>query len=149
MIVTFCGHSSFVTTKEREEKMLSVLEEIIGDSEALLYLGGYGSFDAFAHSCGKKYQKSHPATKLILVTPYLKIKKDELDYIQDMYDESIYPELERVPPRYAILRRNRRMAEQADYVIAYVDHDWGGAYQTYTYAKKKGKTVINLADKDI
>ena len=37
------------------------------------------------------------------------------------------------------------MVEKADYVVAYVEHSWGGAYQAYKYAKGKGKSVYNLA----
>jgi hypothetical protein len=37
------------------------------------------------------------------------------------------------------------MMEKADYVIAYVSHNWGGAYTTYKYAKRKGKEIFNLA----
>ena len=37
------------------------------------------------------------------------------------------------------------MVDKADYIICFVDHDWGGAYQTYKYAKRKGKKILNLA----
>ena len=37
------------------------------------------------------------------------------------------------------------MVEQADLVIVYLEHTWGGAYQAYEYAKRKGKVIINLA----
>ena len=36
----------------------------------------------------------------------------------------------------------------ADYIVAYVSHGWGGAYSTYNYARRKGKTIINLANFD-
>ena len=58
----------------------------------------------------------------------------------------LYPELERVPPRFAITHRNRYMVEKADLVIAYVSRARGGAYQAYRHALRKGKTVINLAE---
>lgn len=38
------------------------------------------------------------------------------------------------------------MVEQADCVVAYIDHEWGGAYTTYQYAIKKGKEILNLAN---
>ena len=34
----------------------------------------------------------------------------------------------------------------ADLVIAYIDHDYGGAYQTYRYAQKKSIPIINIAE---
>ena len=86
MIVTFCGHSDFVQTQEYEGKILDFLEEKIGDAPAELYLGGYGSFDAFARRCGKKFQETHPNTKLIFITPYITIdyQKNHLDYNKDL-----------------------------------------------------------------
>ena len=38
------------------------------------------------------------------------------------------------------------MVDQADLIIAYVDHPYGGAYKTLEYAKKKQKNIINLAE---
>jgi len=32
---------------------------------------------------------------------------------------------------------------EADIVVAYVTHDWGGASTTLAYAKRKGKEIIN------
>ena len=63
-----------------------------------------------------------------------------------LYDVSIYPPLENVPLRYAISRRNEWMVNEADLVIAYIKNTYGGAYKSFLYAKKKGKTVINLAE---
>ena len=150
MIITFCGHSQYTETGEDEQKIISLLTEIIGDRNAELYLGGYGSFDNFALKCGKIYQKTHPNTRLIFVTPYITInyQKNHLNYHKELYDDIIYPSLEKVPLKFAISYRNKWMTEQADYVIAYIDHDFGGAYQTYKYAKRKKKPVFNLTGKE-
>lgn len=142
MVVTFCGHSQYTESVEDEQKILSLLTELVGDSHAELYLGGYGSFDAFARKCGRKYQETHPNTELVLVTPYIKT-----DYPKDRYDDILYPELESVPPKFAISRRNQWMAEHADYIIAYINHDWGGAHQMYQHAKRKRKPLFNLTEK--
>ena len=37
------------------------------------------------------------------------------------------------------------MVEEADLVIAFVAYSWGGAAKTLEYAKRKKKTIINLA----
>ena len=151
MIVTFCGHSQYTPSTADEENIISLLEKLIGDRRAELYLGGYGSFDAFALKCGKKYQKNHPGTKLIFVTPYISVSygKNHLGYAADLYDEIVYPNLEDKPLRFAISYRNKWMVEQANYVIAYVTHDSGGAYQTYKHAKRKNKLIFNISGKEI
>ena len=62
------------------------------------------------------------------------------------FDEVIYPALENVPPKYAIIRRNKWMVDRADLLIAYITHGWGGAARTYHYAKRKGIPTVNLAE---
>ena len=147
MIITFCGHSDYCGSKEDEEKILFLLSKKVGDRPADLYLGGYGSFDAFALSCGKQYQKTHPHVKLLLITPYMteSYRKNRLPYDKKIYDEVVFPELDHVPPKFAILHRNKWMVEKADYIIAYVKYSWGGAYQTYQHAIRKHKETFNLA----
>jgi len=39
------------------------------------------------------------------------------------------------------------MTAEADTVIAYVTHGWGGAAQTLQFAKRKHKRIINLGEK--
>ncbi len=148
MIVTFCGHAHFFKSEEYEQQIFAFLEEKVGDQPADMYLGGYGSFDSFAYDCCKKYKETHPNVSLIFVTPYLTVEyqKNHLNYQQARYDSILYPEIEDKPPRFAISYRNKYMVEKADYVVAYVSHDCGGAYTTYKHAKRKGKEIFNLAD---
>lgn len=148
LIVSFCGHAHFFKSEEHERKILSFLEEKIGDQPADMYLGGYGGFDSFAYECCKKYKETHPNISLVLVTPYITIdyQRNHLRYEEVMYDSIIYPEIEDKPKRYAIIYRNKYMVEKADYVVAYVSHDWGGAYATYKHAKRKGKAIFNLGE---
>ena len=142
MIVTFCGHADYVPSEHHEKMILDFLEEKIGDRPAEFYLGGYGNFDRFALLCGKKFQSTHPNTKLIFVTPYL--TDDYLKSMEANYDGIVYPPLERVPKRFAISRRNRWMAEQADYMVAYVTRSWGGAFQAMKRAQLQKKEIYNL-----
>ena len=147
MIVTFCGHAQFSKSEEYEKKILTFLEEKVGDQRADMYLGGYGAFDSFAYYCCKKYKETHPNISLVFVTPYLTLdyQKNHLDYQKTKYDSILYPEIEDKPKRFAIIYRNKYMVEMADYVVAYVLHDKGGAYLTYKHAKRKGKEILNLA----
>ena len=38
------------------------------------------------------------------------------------------------------------MVDRSDLVVFYVDHQKGGAYQTYQYAVKQEKRIINIAE---
>ena len=145
MIITFCGHSNYSSNLGDEEKLFGLLEEVAKGNQVDFYLGGYGSFDIFAHRCAKKYKGKHPNSKLIFITPYLDkwLKKRE-ENIGAEYDAIVYPELESVPKKFAILRRNEWMVERSDYVIGYVKTHYGGAYKTLLYAHKHKKPYVNL-----
>ena len=123
--------------------LLSFFNHTIGNEAAELYLGNHGSFDRFMLHCGKAYRREHPNTSLIYITPYFK-KSYKKEPLSNDYDAILYPPIEHVPLKYAIFYCNRWMVQQADIVVAYVNHDWGGAYQTYRYANKLGKRVVNF-----
>lgn len=82
-------------------------------------------------------KETTPGIEIVLVLPYL---NKEID--SELYDSTVYPLIESVPPRYAIVHRNRWMVDNSDLVIAYVTHGWGGAASTLKYAERKKKRVI-------
>ncbi|MBQ8255004.1 MAG: hypothetical protein IJY94_05815 [Clostridia bacterium] len=54
--------------------------------------------------------------------------------------------IESVIPRFRIDFRNKYMLNASDYVIAYVEREYGGAFKYYKMAKRRALTVINLAE---
>ena len=144
MIITFCGHAQFRTTEQCERELLTFPETHVGDSPAQMYLGGYGEFDSFALRCCRKYRETHPQIKLVLVSPYLSdsYQRNHLCDSESRYDEILYPAIEDKPLRFAIVYRNQYMVQQADWVVTYVTHGWGGAYRTYRYALQKAKQIL-------
>ena len=141
MIITFCGHSTFKKNEEFKKRIITILTQKIAEAKADIYLGGYGNFDDLAYDCAKEYQLTHPNINLIFITPYITVA----EYKKDHFDLIVYPELEKIPLRYAILHRNKWMVDQASIVIAYVTHKYGGAYTMYRYAKRKNKEIYNIA----
>ena len=109
MIVTFCGHRDFKKNEADEKRMLDILEKSIGSDPVEFYLGGYGSFDAFAKKCCSKYKENHPNARLIFVTPYMDddYLKNRLDYSRNPYDGILYPSLEGKPPKFAVSYRSQ------------------------------------------
>ena len=146
MVSAFFGHANFAATDGLAQKMLVILDGILKDGRAEFYLGGYGGFDHFAYQCCKKYKATHPDVSLLLILPYIptRYRQEDLEEKKAQYDELIYPELENVPLRFAIDRRNKWIVDHADCIICWIDHDWGGAYQACRYARRKGKCVIDL-----
>ena len=143
MVITFCGHSKYEGTAEDEIKILKLLNQKAGNSSVEFFLGGYGGFDWFAYRCAKKFQKEHEEAKVIWITPYLNSSLS--DDKKNRFDLIVYPELEKIPLKYAIVYRNRWMVEQADIVISYIINQYGGAYAMYQYAKRKNKEIYNIA----
>lgn len=150
MIVTFCGHAEiFFRYKDKlKAELLEYLKKIGKNETITFYMGGYGEFDQIALNCAVAYKKIKSDNKIVFITPYLddKYLKNKL-YLNNCYDEIIYPEIERVPKKYAIIERNKWMVEKCDLLIAFVRFKSGGAYQTLEYAKKRKKRFINLYNK--
>ena len=93
----------------------------------------------------KDLKANFPEIELIFITPYLDKNYSKLEFAKYHYDDVIFPPIESVPRKFAILKRNELMVEESDLVIAYVMYSWGGAAKTLEYAKRKKKTIINLA----
>jgi len=139
LIITFCGHSKLIEQNTIRAHLTRELRTLLEHGNHKFYLGGYGDFDLLAAKVLYELKQEYPETESILILSYLDRKVDA-----SLYDSTIYPPLENVPKRYAISQRNKWMVEQADMVIACVDHDWGGASKTLEYAVKKGLRIINL-----
>lgn len=107
------------------------------------YNGGYGNFDYFAAKCVQRMQEQYSNIRNCLVLPYIDQPfLERIEIFKNHFDETIYPLLESVPRKYAIIRRNEWMVDSADIVIAYVTYSWGGAARTLEYAKRKNKNII-------
>ena len=144
MIVTFCGHRDFVETAEAENQLTMFLEKYARENVRLVcYNGGYGNFDYFAAKCVQRMQEQYSNIRNCLVLPYIDQPfLERIEIFKNHFDETIYPLLESVPRKYAIIRRNEWMVDSADIVIAYVTYSWGGAARTLEYAKRKNKNII-------
>ena len=141
MIITFCGHSKLYNTDIIKDRLTRELRSLSAQGTHTFYLGGYGDFDLLAANVLHELKPEYPELESILILPYPDRQVDV-----SLYDGTIYPPLENVPKRFAISHRNRWMVDQADMVIAYVDHDWGGAEKTLAMAQKKKLPIINLAE---
>ena len=137
MVVTFCGHKEIADYEAVRQWLADILYGLIADGARTFLLGGYGEFDSLAALLLRDLKQRYDAIEVILVLPYLNRNMDSSEY-----DSTIYPPLERVPKRFAISRRNQWMVEQADLVVAYVQHSWGGAAKTLEYAERKKKAVL-------
>lgn len=136
MIVTFCGHKEITDREKIKVWLVKIVGNLIQNGANQFFLGGYGAFDQIAADVVYEIKEKYPYIRSVLILPYLEKKID-----MKKYDETIYPDLESVPKRYAIVHRNRWMVEKSDILIAYVTHNWGGAAKMLEYAEQKKKVI--------
>lgn len=144
MTVTFFGHKN--TPFDVYTQLLETVTHLIENEGAeLFFIGNQGNFDYMARKILKMLSKEYPHIHYSVVLAYMPTQKN--DCCED-YSDTTFPDvLDNVSPRYAIEKRNRYMVKIADTVVAYVKHPSGGAYKFCSIAKRKGKKVINLAEK--
>ena len=141
MTVTFFGHKD--TPKEIEPTLRTTLVDLIENKNVtVFYVGNNGNFDTIVRRQLENLSQTYLITYNVVLA-YLPTKKSEYDD----FTNTIYPEgIETVPKRFAISYRNKWMIEQADIVVTYVTHSFGGAAQFKELAERQGKTVIELIE---
>ena len=146
MIITFCGHSNCLFSDEEKEKLKQLLiKEIRKNPTCKFYLGGYGDFDSLCLRTLRELKTDFPDIELLFITPYLDKNYSKLELAKYYYDDVIFPPIENVPRKFAILKRNEWMVDSAELIIAYVKYSWGGAAKTLEYAQRKKVPIINIA----
>lgn len=135
----FIGHSSTVglDTKLLEQTIINLIEEDI----TTFLSGGMGGFDRISARIVYNLKKTYPKIKNYLVIPYLNFNI----FDKDLFDEIIFPEeLEFIPYKAAIPRRNKYIIEHSNTAICFVKNNFGGAAKSFELAKKNKLNIINL-----
>ena len=83
----------------------------------------------------------HPEVTLSMLIPYHPAERP-VDCPAG-FDNTFYPpDMEKVPPRLAIVRANRYMVDHVDYLIAYAWHPASNARNLLEYAQKREKRSL-------
>ncbi len=147
--VSFFGHRQVDNYFALESRLEEIVENLMRSKEYVEFLvGKNGEFDTLVASVIKRVQKKRGSenSSLSLVLPYKTsdISKDR-DFLEAFYDSvEICRESESAHFKAAIQIRNRNMVSRSNLVIFYVSKKSGGAYQTYEWAQKSNKNIINL-----
>lgn len=142
-ICTFFGHRD--APKETETILKDVIIELIEQYNVdIFYVGDSGSFDGMVRKVLRLLKLDYPHIDYAVVLACFPIK-EKYDY-RDYLDTILPDGLEDVPPKYAILKRNKWMLNNADYVVTYVTRIYGGAADFKRLAEKKDKKVIEISE---
>ena len=117
---------------------------IVEDGVDQFVAGNYGRFDSLAV---RKAKKQHPDILLFYLRPY---HPAERSFTPAGFDGSFYPPgMETVPRKLAIVRANRYMVDNSQFLIAYARYTVSNAWELTEYAWKREKKglihVENLA----
>ena len=148
--VSFFGHRELPNMFALEDKLMSILREIINTHEYVEFLvGSDGDFDQLCSSCVRRAIADYATgnASLILVLPYERADyRNNKESFEQYYDEvQICYEASQAHPKGAIFERNKQMADRSDLVICAVERD-GGAARAVKFAVQQGKKVINLLE---
>ena len=139
MTITFFGHRD--TPAYVQTVLENTIKRLLASYPHLHFLiGNQGAFDNMALRTVADLAKCYPQITYDVVLAYLPQGTATIPH-------SIYPEeLEEVPKRFAISKRNNWLIAKSDGAIAYVIRSYGGAAQTKRMAERKGMPIYNLAD---
>ncbi len=139
-ICCFAGHKDIYRSENLHELVYNKCDELICEKGVnCFWVGHYGSFDGLAANTVRKLKVKYPHIKLELILPYVtKSINDYKEMYYKDYDNMIMADMpERTPVKFRILKCNQYMVDCSDYLIAYVNHSFGGSVKTLEYAQKK------------
>ena len=140
-ICAFFGHSDMYYY-DYEDKIRSIIIDLIENHGIKVFYNGYrGNFDRKCADIVGKLKQNYPYISNILVLSY---HPDHNFYMPRSFDDSVYLLDRPVPPRYAIARTNRIIAEKADFIVSGVKFEYGGAYEACRYARRLNKKIISI-----
>ena len=131
----------FIGHRDADERLLPRLELVIDrlireECVRYFYVGGYGGFDRVAAAAVRRMKQKYPDITLMLVLPYHPAERPT--EAPDEFDGTYHPDgLESTPKRYAIVRANRIMVDDCDWLVCYVRHGAGNSRKLLEYAQKR------------
>lgn len=154
-MVTFIGHRKIYHRDLREKLYNAVEREIIGGCKEFI-MGSHGDFDKEALSVCQELRQKYGDIKIkVVITSFAQIKP--IVIYDKVFGKEVYRpfddvettmfEIEEVHFKRKIIESNRRMIDECDRLICYVDSAYkgrSGALDIYNYAKKKGLHIVNL-----
>ncbi len=138
---TFFGHRNCTCVIKPD--LEAEVTELVKKGVDHFYVGAEGNFDNIVIDTLIELRTIYPHIECNIVLSKFPGEQKLLFRMDTIIPEGI----EKTPPKYGIDKRNRWMLDRSDYVVGYVTHSYGGAAKFIREAERKGKIVINIADK--
>ena len=130
-----------------EELCIQIEKLYLEQGVTEFYVGYQGQFDSIARKAIRFVKCAYPEIQCVVTLAYFPTP-DRLPLLHEN-EITCFPEgIETAPPRFGIDYRNRWMVAQCEYVLCYITRSFGGAAKYVERARKKGKTIINVGEKD-
>ena len=149
--VSFFGHRELDGYFYLESKLKDLIGNLIRENEYVNFLvGRNGEFDNLVSYVIRQMKNEYGNEKCnhTLVLPYCTAEyRNNMKSFEKYYDYiEIYEEVTKSYFKSAITERNKRMVDNSDLIIFYIERNYGGCYNTYKYALKKNKSIILLGE---
>ena len=141
MICIFFGHRD--ASSKVKEPLRCAIDALIREGVKEFYVGNNGNFDYYVQSVLTELCNERDDISFSVILSRI----DEPAICADQ-SYTVYPEeLENVPPKFAISKRNNLMISKGEIAITYVRNNFSNSYKLREKARKKELRIINLTDK--
>lgn len=148
----FIGHRKVYYEGKVKERLEAAIAKQIADGCRRFVMGTHGEFDFMALSACKQARSTYPDIEIdVVLTSYHTVeKKDEFDYVPYQDVNTFMYDIEDEHFKRQIIVSNRKMIDDCDTLICYVDkkQNPSGAKMAMNYAKKHGLKIINIYRED-
>lgn len=147
-ICAFFGHRDTEITSEIENLLEKTIRKLINKGIDEFWCCDQGNFDWIVRLVMLRLKEEYKHIYLCYISAYNpdKMSKTKQTWLEDKF-EIIYPyEVADGPPKFAIERRNKFIAQNTDIIICYINQNYGSAYKAVKLAQKYQKEIINLTN---
>ena len=141
-ICSFFGHGHlFGQSKEIAQTLRQIIINLIENGVDTFYVGNHGEFNILSSQIACELKILYPHIQVVVVLCY----PNELQYLKCQFTDFLMPsEIEATPKRACIVKRNRWVIDNSDYIVSYIKYKMGGAYSAIQYAEKRKKQIIKV-----
>ncbi|MBE6562809.1 MAG: hypothetical protein E7660_03635 [Ruminococcaceae bacterium] len=151
--VSFFGHREVEHFLYVEKQIERIIKELLATKEYVEFLiGRNGEFDQMVSSAIRrvkgKYRNDNSCHTLVLPYETAEYRNNRQSF-ENYYDNiDIFENSDNTHYKAVFQKRNREMIDRSDLTVFYLERRFGGAYQTFEYARKQKKEMILISNED-